>query len=208
MDDTANNVPEQSQETPQKEAPLRVKRKLPYLLAAVIVVIAATVGITAFMLMGKSPGSASTTTVANGDNVSVYYTLSFTNGTVIQSNVGRTPFSFVVGSGSVITGFNDAVIGMETGQTKTVTIPPSEAYGYVNQTLHSYAIPLVQVENVSKQIYNNSNVSIGERFNLPSGAWNVTSFINSTFVLMDVHPALAGYTLVFNITIAGIKPGA
>jgi FKBP-type peptidyl-prolyl cis-trans isomerase 2 len=51
--------------------------------------------------------------------------LSFT----LRANSSYTPLSFTVGSGSLIAGFNNAVIGMKVGETKTVEIPPSEAYG-------------------------------------------------------------------------------
>ncbi len=66
--------------------------------------------------------------VAN--DASVPKSLSFT----LRSNASYTPLSFTVGSGSLITGFNNAVIGMKVGETKTVDIPPSEGYGNLVQS--------------------------------------------------------------------------
>ena len=67
--------------------------------------------------------------MANGDTVDVFYTGTFTNGTVFDSNVGGQPLQFTVGSGQVIPGFDQAVLGMKLKESKTVTIPANDAYG-------------------------------------------------------------------------------
>lgn len=76
------------------------------------------------------------TAVATGSLASVAYTgwiydvrVTDTKGTKIDSNVGATPLSFVVGSNSLITGFEQGVIGMKPGGKRTITIPASQAYG-------------------------------------------------------------------------------
>jgi FKBP-type peptidyl-prolyl cis-trans isomerase 2 len=61
--------------------------------------------------------------VAN--DASVPKSLAFT----LRSNSSYTPLSFTVGGGTLIAGFNNAVIGMKTDETKTVELTPSEAYG-------------------------------------------------------------------------------
>ena len=65
----------------------------------------------------------------NGDLVEVHYTGSFENGTVFDSSTERGPLPFTVGAGEVIPGFENAVMGMQVGETKKVTIPPEQAYG-------------------------------------------------------------------------------
>ncbi len=52
-----------------------------------------------------------------------------TKGTKIDSNAGGTPYSFVLGTGAVIAGFDQGVTGMKSGGKRTVTIPASLAYG-------------------------------------------------------------------------------
>jgi FKBP-type peptidyl-prolyl cis-trans isomerase 2 len=66
--------------------------------------------------------------VAN--DASVLKSLSFT----LRTNSSYTPLSFTVGSSSLITGFNNAVIGMKIGEKKTVNLSPSEAYGNLVQS--------------------------------------------------------------------------
>lgn len=76
-----------------------------------------------------SAGCVAEQTAENGDTAFVYYTLTLDDGTVFQSNVGAEPLSFVIGSGEVVSGFNDAVLGMKPGETKKVRLSPAEAYG-------------------------------------------------------------------------------
>ena len=52
--------------------------------------------------------------VMKGDNVSVYYTVTFENGTIIATNMNGTPLSFTVGSSDMIAGLSNAMVGMKT----------------------------------------------------------------------------------------------
>ncbi|EXJ15067.1 FKBP-type peptidyl-prolyl cis-trans isomerase [Imhoffiella purpurea] len=64
-----------------------------------------------------------------GNTVKIHYTGTLDDGTVFDSSNGREPLEFTIGSGGVIPGFESAVSGMTVGETKTVTIPPEQAYG-------------------------------------------------------------------------------
>lgn len=64
-----------------------------------------------------------------GDRLSVYYTLWLEDGTEVESNVDGTPFQFILGAGKVIKGWDQGLVGMKVGETKTLTIPPDLAYG-------------------------------------------------------------------------------
>jgi len=66
----------------------------------------------------------------NGKTVFVHYTGKFENGTVFDSSVTRgTPFDFVLGSGMVIKGWDQGVLGMKVGEKRLLTIPSDLAYG-------------------------------------------------------------------------------
>ena len=138
-------------------------------------------------------------TVAAGDNVSVYYTGSFTNGTVFSSNVGSSPISFIAGSTQLIPGFSNAVIGMKVGQNKTVTLPPDEAYGPVNASLF-ISVPVSRFSN-------SSNLSAGRIVTSEVNGATLEGVIvgrNATNVTVDLNPPLAGKTLVFSIKVVKI----
>src|SRR5882757_10393717 len=67
--------------------------------------------------------------VKSGDTVKVHYHGRLTNGTTFDSSEGRQPLEFTVGSGMVIRGFDNGVLGMNVGDKKTVEIPVHDAYG-------------------------------------------------------------------------------
>lgn len=64
-----------------------------------------------------------------GDTVRVHYRGTLSDGSEFDSSAGRDPLEFEVGSGQVIPGFDDAVSGLEIGDSVTVTIACVDAYG-------------------------------------------------------------------------------
>ncbi|WP_045215293.1 FKBP-type peptidyl-prolyl cis-trans isomerase [Desulfonatronovibrio magnus] len=67
--------------------------------------------------------------VQDGTKVKVHYTGKLNDGTVFDTSKERDPLEFTVGQGQVIQGFEDAVRGMETGDSKEVTVACEQAYG-------------------------------------------------------------------------------
>jgi peptidylprolyl isomerase len=65
----------------------------------------------------------------SGDTVRVHYTGTLEDGTRFDSSEGREPLEFTLGDGEVIAGFEEAVQGMDPGDTRTVTLPADDAYG-------------------------------------------------------------------------------
>ena len=76
------------------------------------------------------------TEAATSNRVTVHYTLwlydtsaTANKGIQIESSVGGTPFTFVLGSGDVIDGWNRGVAGMRVGGVRRLVVPPSLGYG-------------------------------------------------------------------------------
>jgi FKBP-type peptidyl-prolyl cis-trans isomerase len=68
-------------------------------------------------------------TAKTGDKVKVHYTGTLMNGKQFDSSVGKSPFEFEIGKGSVIKGWDEGVPGMKVGGKRKLTIPWQMAYG-------------------------------------------------------------------------------
>jgi peptidylprolyl isomerase len=65
----------------------------------------------------------------SGKSVSVNYRGTLTDGREFDSSYGRGPFSFPLGGGRVIKGWDEGVAGMKVGGKRKLVIPPDLAYG-------------------------------------------------------------------------------
>lgn len=140
------------------------------------------------------------TAAKNGDTVKIHYTGTLTDGSVFDSSTGHDPLEFTIGSGQVIVGFEEAVIGMQVGDAKDVTIPAEKAYG-------SHLDDLV-IKAPREHIPPDLDPQVGQR--LQVGGTNgelihvrVTE-VTTTHVTLDANPPLAGKNLKFHIELMEI----
>ena len=135
-----------------------------------------------------------------GDKVRVHYTGKLTDGTQFDSSEGREPLEFTIGSGMVVQGFDEAVLGMELNETKTVTIPPEKAYGPRSDDfiadIPRKEFPADFTANVGDKLM----ITLGDGAQVPV----VITKINDEIVQIDGNMELAGKTLVFTITLVEI----
>jgi peptidylprolyl isomerase len=143
--------------------------------------------------------------VKNGDTVKVHYHGRLSDGTTFDSSEGRDPLEFEVGSGMVIKGFDDGVVGMEVGDKRTLEIPADEAYGDKN--------PDMLVEFPKEQFPEDMKPEVGMRLNMTNGGGQVIPVVitevKDESVILDANHPLAGEDLVFDIELVDIsgKPG-
>ena len=78
------------------------------------------------VVVNKSDSGAK---ITNGQKVSVFYEGSFLDGKVFDSNFGKTPFSFIVGEGKVIAGWEESIKLMKNKSESTVLLPSRLGYG-------------------------------------------------------------------------------
>jgi peptidylprolyl isomerase len=145
-----------------------------------------------------------------GDQVSVYYSLSFPGGSVFESNYNGTPLKFTLGSGAVIPGFDKAIQGMVPGETKTVVLTPDEGYGEKNESLIQNISLTEAIDLVSSMDKENITISFIPgypcpmiEYKLPEGKYMRYVFTNVTddSVTVDTNKPLVGKDLQFTITL-------
>ena len=139
-------------------------------------------------------------TAKQGDTVQIHYTGTLEDGTVFDSSEGRDPLSFTLGHGQVISGFEEAALGMEVGETKTTHIEVDDAYGERRDDL--------VLEVPREQLPSELEVDVGTPLQLqqPDGQAvpvTVTALDESTVTLDANHP-LAGQALTFELTLVDI----
>ena len=139
--------------------------------------------------------------VKNGDTVKVHYHGRLSDGTTFDSSEGRSPLEFEVGSGSVIKGFDEGVVGMEQGEKKTIHIPADEAYGPT--------IPENVIEFPRSQFPPDMAPEVGMQLNLRSQDGQnipvVIAEVKDEVVVLDANHPLAGKDLIFDVEVEEIS---
>ncbi|MEM6752476.1 MAG: peptidylprolyl isomerase [Cyanobacteria bacterium P01_C01_bin.38] len=135
-----------------------------------------------------------------GDNVKVHYTGKLDDGTVFDSSVEREPLEFSLGSGNVIPGFEEAIVGMAPGESKTTQIPPEQAYGPTREEL------VITVEK--EQIPTDLSVEVGQQLQISQNNGQVIPVIvtdvSDSKVTLDANHPLAGQQLTFDIELVEV----
>jgi FKBP-type peptidyl-prolyl cis-trans isomerase 2 len=183
------------------------------MIAGGVIIVLAIIAVAGYFLLmpgtGSSPGGKSVVTgtgtgpaAAIGNSVSVIYTGMFTNGTVFDSNVNGTPITFTVGSHQVIPGFENALVGMKAGQTKTVNIPVDQAYGpykpeYIHVINRTGTLATMELKEGAMLTYRNP----------ATNAMSMVKILNFTkdTVTVDGNSPLAGEPLTFTIELVSVS---
>ena len=133
----------------------------------------------------------------SGNTIKVHYTGTMNDGTEFDSSVGGEPLEFTIGADEVIEGFENAVIGMKVGETKTVTIRAEQAYPY-NKDL---------VFEIDRSILPDE-VVVGQKLNMMQANSSVITVtviaLDETTATIDANPEVAGEDLTFEIKLVEI----
>ena len=129
-----------------------------------------------------------------GKSVAVHYHGTLDDGAVFDSSRERDPLEFVVGSGQLIEGFDKAVRGMKVGDTVTVRLEPSEAYGEYDPEL----VLVVPAEQAPE------GLAPGQQVQLANGLVVTVKEVTAESITLDANPPLAGEALTFEIELVEI----
>lgn len=135
-----------------------------------------------------------------GDTVKVHYSGSFTDGTQFDSSHGGPPLEFTIGSGQIVPGFEEAVVGMQPGESKSALVPSDKAYGPYREEL------AIQVNR--SDLPPNLQPEVGQRLQLENKEGNslvvMITQVGEANITLDANHPLAGKDLNFEISLVEI----
>ncbi len=149
--------------------------------------------------------------VEAGDFVKFHYVGRFENGEVFDTSYEDIakengilvedreygPLGVNIGAGEIIPGLDEAIIGMEPGEKKTVTVPPEKAYGMPNPEL-VVTVPVSEFTQVGLEPVEGMYVMTD------SGIAKIVKVVEDGVELNFNHP-LAGKTLFFEVEVVEVK---
>jgi len=135
-----------------------------------------------------------------GDTVKVHYTGKLEDGTVLDSSINRGPLQFTLGESQVIPGFEQAVVGMNLEESKTVNIPADEAYG----PRHKELVVVVNRNEFPAEL----ELKVDDHLQIKQGDGQkilvTVTDISESSVTLDANHPLAGKDLTFDIQLVEI----
>jgi len=137
--------------------------------------------------------------VKKGDKIKVDYEGRFESGEVFDASEKHgQPLEFEAGKGMVVPGFDAAVIGMDVGEEKTVTLKPEEAYGMPNEK----AVQKVPKDKFPAEAKEGMMIGVP----LPNGQQMPAKIvkIDDKEVTIDMNHPMAGKVLIFKIKVVEI----
>ncbi|MGH7265978.1 MAG: FKBP-type peptidyl-prolyl cis-trans isomerase, partial [Candidatus Rokuibacteriota bacterium] len=133
--------------------------------------------------------------IAAGSRVSLEYTLTDAQGTVLDSSQSGAPLHYTHGESQIIPGLEKALAGMRVGETKKVAVAPADAYGDVD--------PQATVEVPKEELP--EGVAVGTRLvaRSPDGQTRVVRVkeVHEASAIIDLNHPLAGMTLHFDVKV-------
>lgn len=132
--------------------------------------------------------------------VSIHYTLTNTEGNVMDSSVGQQPLAYLHGASNIIPGLENALTGKAVGDTLQVTVEPEQAYGEVRDEM---------IQSVGRANFSGvDEIEIGMQFmaQTPWGEQPVTVVgVEGDSITLDGNHPLAGQVLTFDVEIVEVR---
>jgi FKBP-type peptidyl-prolyl cis-trans isomerase SlpA len=151
--------------------------------------------------LGDTRALAANDVIGKGSRITMHFALSLANGEEVDSNFGQAPVTFVMGDGSLLPSFEQAIMGFRPGRRVNVTIPAEQAFGPVNED---------NIQRFARHQFSGDldlQPGLVIAFNDVAGneqAGVVQSF-NDEWVSIDFNHPLAGRDIVFTVEILSVE---
>ncbi len=138
-----------------------------------------------------------------GDTVRVHYEGQLSDGTIFDSSLEREPIEFILGQDTVIPGFEQAVIGMEVGESKDVSIPPEDGFGEYSEDLVVNIEKSILPPDINPELGMQLEVSSEKEEEETPRVFTIADIAEDSITLDGNHP-LAGAEIAFKIELLEI----
>jgi FKBP-type peptidyl-prolyl cis-trans isomerase 2 len=138
-----------------------------------------------------------------GDTVVVHYTGKLADGCIFDTSRNADPLRFTMGEGRMIPGFEEAIIGMSPGESKTVEMPPEKAYGKYREDLLLTIKRSDLPEDIVPELGMDLEICAVNGRMVPV---QITD-MDEEVVCLDANHPLAEQTLTFDIALVEIVEG-
>lgn len=142
-----------------------------------------------------------TIAIADGVVVTIEYTVLLPDGVVLDSTGSCGPISVMHGSGQLFPALEDRIVGMQAGETKTLSIPPEEGYG----RWHADLVRTIPRDALPPDL----ELKVGEDYRVKAEGkglrFRVVEY-SDTEVRADFNAPFAGKDLTATVTIVGVRP--
>ncbi len=141
-----------------------------------------------------------------GDLVIVRYDGLLPSGEIFETSQETGPLEFQIGDNTVLSGFNDGVVGMRVGESREIILKPEEAYGPKNPDLveifaRSAFAPEMEIK--VGMIIGMSMEKEGKDYKVPAQVME----IDDDGVKLDFNHPLSGKEITYKITLDKLTPG-
>lgn len=130
-----------------------------------------------------------------GDTVKVHYSVRLGDGTIIGSTTDHEPLQFTIGEGQILPGFEQAVVGMNPGELKTIEVIADQAFG-------PHLDEMVVVIDRSR-LPADFESKVGEQVQFRQGDGQIATVlvtdVSESSITIDANHPLAGKDLTFDI---------
>jgi FKBP-type peptidyl-prolyl cis-trans isomerase 2 len=160
-----------------------------------------TIGIVALVWAGLSAigaaasGAEGDLKVADGKKVTIEYTLTLSDQTVVDDNVGKVPFTYTQGQPEILQSLQKALVGLKAGQRKKVELLAEQAYGLYDKkatmTIERSKVP--------------AETKVGSMLRSPDGRAVQVLDITDKSVVLDMNHPLAGKNVTFDVKVLKVE---
>ena len=135
--------------------------------------------------------------VSKNKIVAIEYSLKDGEGILLDSNRGFAPLEYLQGAGNIVPGLEQAMEGMQIGETKVVAVEAAHAFGGYEQALQK-VLPAGMFKNYE-------TINEGDAILLEDGTEAIVIKKENETLCVDANHPLAGVTLQYEVQVKGIR---